>query len=451
MRPPESQADNDLLSDAMNRHLQGNTCKRCGRCMTVCPLYQSTSREADVARGKLALLEMMDENAISRSKYAREILSRCLMCGACRQACANSVQTTDVIQQGRQSLLKVGSRWFENPLVKTLRKGGFSGPIATKGGALFQALCCKRIPESSGLHLRFPLSFFTQRRTIPAISWTPFIKAFQNKMEKVQTNVRVGLFVGCGANYLFSEAAWALVRLLQHMGIQLVVPTTQVCCGMPAFVSGDNEKARALAKKNIEAFGSLDLDAVLTLCASCGSQLGDLEALFKEDDPWRLQAKALATKHKDAMSFLIEGLDLERFLKTRPVASTMEKKGLFRVGYHDPCHLRFGQGGTEAPRQILNAMAGVELLEQSQPDRCCGHGGGFNLLHYDVSMKLLDRRMASFQQKNLDAIVSGCTGCLLQLAEGIARHDVSGRRVEILHPLIVVDRWLSQNKLLASV
>jgi glycolate oxidase iron-sulfur subunit len=419
--------------------------------MTVCPLYQSTSREADVARGKLALLEMMDEDTINRSKHAREILSRCLLCGACRQACANSVQTTDVIQRGRQSLFKVGTRWFENPLVKTLRKGGLSGPIAPKGGALFQALCCKRIPENSGLHLRFPLSFFTQRLTIPAISWTPFIKAFRKKMAKDQTNARVGLFVGCGANYLFSEAAWAFVRLFQHMGIQMVVPQKQACCGMPAFVSGDNEKAIALAKKNIEAFGPLDLDAVLTLCASCGSHLGDLEALFEKDDPWRLRAKALAAKHKDAMAFLIEDLDLERFLKTRPDASPMGKKGLFRVGYHDPCHLRIGQGGTEAPRQILNAMAGVELIEKSQPDRCCGHGGGFNLLHYGVSMKLLDRRMASFQQKNLDAIASGCTGCLLQLAEGIARHGVSGRRVEVLHPLIVVDRWLSQNKLLASI
>jgi glycolate oxidase iron-sulfur subunit len=415
--------------------------------MSVCPLYQTTFREADVARGKLALLEMMDEDAMQRSKRVRSILSRCLLCGACGEACANSVQTTDVIQRGRQDLFKVGrGRWLENPLVKILREGGLSGRVAPKGGALFQALCCKRIPENSGLHLRFPLSFFIRRITIPAISWTPFITAFRSKTAKDHANARVGLFVGCGVNYLFPDAAWAFVRLFQQMGVHVAVPQEQVCCGLPAFVSGDNEKARSLARKNIEAFGSLDLDAVLTLCASCGSHLGDLGALFKGDDLWRSQAKALASKHKDAMTFLIEDLDFERFLKKRPTASASRGKRLFRVGYHDPCHLRIGQGGTEAPRKILNALTGVELVETSRPSQCCGHGGGFNLTHYDLSMEILDRRIQCFQQVSPDAIVSGCTGCLLQFAEGVARQGLAGRRVEVLHPLVIVDRWLRPNK-----
>ena len=435
----------------MKRDLRGNSCKRCGSCMSVCPVYQTTLREVDVARGKLALLETMDRRALERSRRFREILSRCLLCGACGEVCANGLQTKDLIQAGRRLLFETRrGRWFENPLVKGLREGELSGAMVSKGGALLQALCCTRIPQNSGLHLRFPLSFFTERSAIPAIAWTPFSQAFEAGGEHLLSDGKVALFLGCGADYLFPQSAWALVRVLQRLGVRIVLPKDQGCCGLPAYVAGDMKSARTLAIKNLEAFKTVAPEVVLTLCASCGAHLGNLGALFADDDPRRFEAEAFGAKHRDAMAFLMEALDLGLFLERHAGIGPFHENGVFKVAYHEPCHLRIGQkvggGGRRdprGPRRMLQALQGVDLVEDGGPAQCCGHGGGFNLAHYDLSMQILDRRIQSFRNAWPDAVATGCTGCLLQFQDGVAGYGLADR-VEVCHPLVLVDRWLSR-------
>ncbi len=427
----------------MNNDSGLSRCKRCGQCMSVCPVYQTTFREADVARGRLALLESVERGGIKWSGRLEEILSRCVLCGACAQICANTVPTTRLIQQGRQCLFEAGkgSR-ASHPLIQSVRQGGLSGRAVLKGGALLQALLCRKIPDSSGLHLRFPLSFFAERATVPPVTWHPFLETFRPETaEKIQGK-RVGLFVGCGANYLFPDTAWALVHILRRMGATTVIPKDQVCCGLPAYVSGDTKTARVLARKNIETFGSLELDAVLTVCASCGFHLQDLGALFENDPVWHDAAGALAVKHKDAMAFLVEDLGLDAYLKDQGPGRGFQGRGVYRVAYHDPCHLRIGQGITEVPRRLLQATPGVEFIEAPHPGQCCGHGGDFNLSHFNLSVEILDRRMADFQSVEPHAIVTGCTGCLLQFAEGVSRKGLAGS-VQVCHPLVLVDRAMA--------
>ena len=415
--------------------------------MAVCPVYQITSREFDAPRGRLALLETMAD-AVGQSHRFEEILSRCLMCGACAKVCANSVETTSVIQKGRHRVFeqRKGLR-ASSLLAGGIREEELSGKILSKGGALLQALFCKTIPESSGLHLRFPLRFFTQRQTMPPISWTSFMREFQGKTVTGSGEKRVGFFVGCGANCLFPETAWSLVRILQKFGVTVVVPKDQVCCGLPAFVSGDTKKAQALAKRNLEAFKGLDLDAVVTVCASCGSHLEGLEALFDDDSSWQGRARALANKHRDAMAFLVGDVGFEDYLKGRKDAEEDRSDDILRVAYHDPCHLRIGQGITNAPRKFLGALPGVELAEAPHKDLCCGHGGDFNLSHFDLSMDILDRRMKDFKKVAPDVIVTGCTGCLIQFAEGVSRCGLAGT-TQVLHPLVLAERALVSSRLM---
>jgi glycolate oxidase iron-sulfur subunit len=248
--------------------------------------------------------------------------------------------------------------------------------------------------------------------------------------------------VGCGANYLFPDIAWALVRILGHMGATLVVPEDQICCGLPAYISGDTKTARKLAQKNIELFESLALDYILTVCASCGSHLKSLPSLFADDPSSHNAAASMAQKHMDAMTFLVNQLGLEAYLKAvKPVESPKQTRPL-RVAYHDPCHLRIGQGITRVPRRLLEAVPGLQLLEAPHPGQCCGHGGDFNLSHVNLSMNILDRRMEDFQKVKPDMIVTGCTGCLLQFAEGISRRGLAGT-VEVCHPLVLVEKAIA--------
>jgi len=411
--------------------------------MSVCPVYQATFREADVARGKLALLECVEAGTMNSSNRLEEILSRCLMCGACSQVCANQVETTRIMQSGREKLFETGKKGqTESALFGAVREGRLSAKVLLKGGSLLQALACKKIPEASGLHLRFPLSFFTERRTAPPIAWKPFLQGAQSEPAIMGEGPRIGFFVGCGANYLFPDTSRALTRILRRMGVTPVIPKAQICCGLPSYVSGDTETARKLAQKNIEVFESLELDAILTVCASCGSHLKALPSLFSDDSSSRDAAASLAGKHMDAMTFIVNHLGFEEFLENLQSAEPQKDKRPVRVAYHDPCHLRVGQGITQAPRRLLEALPGVQLAEASHPGQCCGHGGEFNLSHFALSMKILDRRTEDFRKVNPETIVTGCTGCLLQFTEGISRNGMAGR-VEVCHPLVLVERAIA--------
>lgn len=418
-----------------------NKCKRCGQCMSVCPVYQATFREADVARGKLALLECVHAGSMGASERLEEILSRCLLCGACALVCANKVETTRIMQSGREQLLKAekGGR-VRNALFRAAREGNISAKVLLKGGSLLQALACKRIPEDSGLHLRFPLSFFTQRHTVPSLAWKPFLHTIRSEPAVKGKERRIGFFVGCGANYLFPNAAEALMRILRRMGVYPVVPRNQVCCGLPAYASGDTETAQKLAQKNIEAFEALELDAILTVCASCGSHLKSLPSLFSDDHKSRDAATSFSEKHMDAMTFLADDLGFEGYLKGVQPPRPLKDTRPLRIAYHDPCHLRLGQGIIDAPRRILEALPGVHLAETSHPGQCCGHGGEFNLSQFLLSMKILDRRMEDFRKAEPDAIVTGCTGCLLQFAEGISRSALVGG-IKVCHPLVLAEKY----------
>ena len=250
--------------------------------------------------------------------------------------------------------------------------------------------------------------------------------------------------MGCGANYVFPESAKALVDIFRRLGMSLIVPKAQECCGLPAFVSGNTFRAKALARKNIEAFETAGVDTVLTVCASCGSQLQGLARLFEEGSGWRTRAKALADKHKDAMAFLVEQTDLVSLFRTWTKQGFESGPG-YRVSYHDPCHLRIAQGITDAPRKFLEMLPGVKLLEAPHTGRCCGHGGGFNLSHFDISIEILKERMKDFQAVSPDLIVTGCTGCLLQLIEGVNRLGLQGS-IRVCHPLVLAQRALSENR-----
>ncbi len=428
----------------MNHDSDLNRCKRCGQCMSVCPVYQTTFRETDVARGKLALLESAQMGTAQWSERLEQILSRCLLCGACAQVCASKVHTAQLMQRGRQCLFEAAKAARSgNFVTRSIREAQVSGKVLLKGGALLQALACKKIPDSSGLHLRFPLSFFSKRATVPPVAWTPFIKGFRTEPNETAKGLRIGLFVGCGANYLFPDAAWALVRILRYVGATVIAPKDQVCCGLPAYVSGDTMTARALAATNIDAFRSLKLDAVLSVCASCGSHLKNLGDVLRDDPARSEAAQSMAEQHMDAMAFLVENLGFDKHLGRQHSQNRRIGLSPVRAVYHDPCHLWISQGISDAPRRLLRATPGVELVEAKHHGQCCGHGGDFNLSHFDLSLEILDRRMRDLEAVKPDAIVTGCTGCLLQFAEGTSRKGLA-RKVSVRHPLVLVEQAIAQ-------
>jgi len=367
-------------------------CSRCGRCQAVCPVYLATGQERLVARGKLALIQAVREGGLEPTPAFIDTISRCLLCGACRSFCARGVDTAAVIEQVRAAAASsLGLPRLYSLLFAGLEKPALLG-VAARAGRLFQDL--------AGVVPGAPLSLLPWVGKYAAalkLAAKPFLSGDLPAAEP--SAGAVGLFVGCGANYVWPEAARAALGLLERAGVSVVVPAAQVCCGLPAAGAGDSASAAELAHRNREAFAGLS--GIVALCASCAHHLRRIPGL----PPVRLLAEAL------------------------PTAAVTPGGDRLRVAYHAPCHARFSPAGTKPLLGLLAALPNVELLEVE--DACCGFGGLFSLTHPELSLSILSQRLRGLLALHPDAVVTDCSGCLVQLTAGLRE---MGRDVPVVHP-----------------
>ena len=239
---------------------------------------------------------------------------------------------------------------------------------------------------------------------------------------------RVAYFAGCFAAYLDFEEAAATVRTLQRQNVQVSVPQFG-CCGIPAPAYGDRRSARAMARRNIILARSLKADAIVTSCASCGSFLKEYAGLFKEDAETAEAAREFSAKVKDLNEFLVEiGLSTEM--------GTLKEK----VTYHDPCHQSRYQKIRQQPRKILKNIPGLEFVEMNESDMCCGAAGSYGFKNFDLSMKVLDRKMENVQKTGATLVASSCPACIMQLRAGSKRRSTGIRTLSVVKLLDEVYR-----------
>jgi glycolate oxidase iron-sulfur subunit len=176
-----------------------------------------------------------------------------------------------------------------------------------------------------------------------------------------------------------------------------------------------------MARENVEIFAELDIDVIVTDCATCGSTLKEYAGILGDDPLHAKPAEAFADKVKDISEFLM-GIPLESPKAKLPV----------KVTYHDPCHLVRGQNVSHQPRDLLKMIPGLELVEMKEADWCCGSAGTQIITHYNNSMALLDRKMQNVADTGAEIVSSGCPGCQLQLGVGVKRNDLD---VRVAHPV----------------
>ena len=408
-------------------------CIRCGSCMSVCPLYKVSLQETDVARGKMELIEWERTNPnFKQSDTFNELISRCLLCGACANSCPNKVPTKDCIQEIRQQLSQKNIEKIMLSSLKNIMTNEISGTFLRKSSSLFKHLIGRKLPDSSGMNLRFPISSISNREFIPEISTKSFTDIYSSKLkEKNKHEKRLLYFTGCGANYFFIETAMSLINILKKIDVIPYVPHDQLCCGLPFYASGDQKNAVSLAKKNIDIIDHYSPDVILTTCASCGSQIHQWEKILKDEPEYLIRAKEIALIHKDAMLFLLEGNNYEQIFSQISIESKEKKENLW---YHHPCHLRFGKTQSPLPKKCFDYFPNTNVFYSD--DLCCGNGGKFQLSHFDLSMKIFDQRIDDFISKEINSVLTPCTGCQLQFSEGILRHK---NNASITHPIT----WLS--------
>ena len=410
-----------MILDNLETNYAGK-CIRCGLCMSVCPVYQVSLDESDVARGKMALLEWeQNHSKIKQSKRFKQSISRCLLCGACAQVCPIRLTTHDRIQKMRQRITSNIKEKFVMTTINALSQHNRSGKIFRTSSAILQKCVGKRIIEQSGLHLRFPLNSMSHRKYIPKINPIPFAQRYPLAPN---SHKKILYFTGCGTNYIFNQTGQALIEILQENNLTPYVPENQVCCGLPFYAAGDRQNAEKFAKHNIDIIDKISPDIILTTCASCGSQIHQWKKLLQKDPKYNMRATKIANLHKDATAFILENVLL------RKIVSSQNNSVLENIWYHHPCHMRWGETKLPVPKKLFSSFDQVNVIYSN--NQCCGNGGKFQISHFDLSMKIFDQRIDLFKEQKIDRVLTSCTGCHLQFLEGVLQNKMS---VSVMHPL----------------
>jgi glycolate oxidase iron-sulfur subunit len=247
---------------------------------------------------------------------------------------------------------------------------------------------------------------------------------------------RVAFLSGCIANVCFARLNEATVRVLQANGCEVTVPTEQTCCGALHVHAGLREPARRLARRNIDAIVSAErdgsFDAIVTNAGGCGSTLKEYSELLEGDVQYADRARQFSARMKD----------VNEFLASIPLNPRMREVRA-KVTYQDSCHLAHGQRVRSAPRDLLKRVPGLSLKEMALSDSCCGSAGIYNVAHTDMSMALLEKKMAAINATGADRIVTANPGCMLQLHAGVERW---GRGQQVSHVIEILDEAYRESR-----
>ena len=386
----------------------------------VCPVFQAAGRESLSARGRLHLLEKLDP-AQASAAYA-EILSQCLLCGACRSVCSRGLDPLARFLAARERLEKSAGCQV---LFRTITRKALSNPALLAAIASLGRPLLDRLPADSGLRLRLGLPHKGTTTTAQ-----PSSKTARKKTEPPA----LAFFPGCYATHLHREIGKATARIAARFtGNPPLMPKQQCCCGLAAESAGDAGTAKRLARQNILAFAENTLP-ILTSCASCYSQLHRYPELLKDDPQWREKAQAFAERLLEFSTFVTQAMEAEPAFRFAAPAKTRT------VFYHDPCHLRFHAQITIPPRKILRAIPGLHLVELPNGPQCCGQGGLFHQAQPELAEKIRNRLLNELAQTTPDLVTTTCSGCLIHIQQGLG-HDPA--QPEVRHLAIFLAELLS--------
>ena len=231
--------------------------------------------------------------------------------------------------------------------------------------------------------------------------------------------VRVGLFVTCLVDLVRPRIGFAAINLLESAGCEVVVPTTQTCCGQPGYNSGDVQSGRALALKFLDEFQGCEY--VVAPSGSCAGMIRThYPEIFKNEPKILSRLIALTDKTYELTDFLVNVLKLEK-LKTDFSGS---------ITYHDSCSGLRELNVKKQPRALLN-QCGLAVSEMTDAEVCCGFGGTFSIKLGDISTRMADNKCVNAQATGANAIVGGDLGCLLTI-EGRLRRN-GDKNTQVLH------------------
>jgi len=359
--------------------------------------------EADSPRGRIQLIRTVIASPAAPSETTVGHLEACLVCRACETACPSGVPFGRIMEAAREVLRERedGGAFARRALdtVARPRRLALAARLADLGARLGLARLAAKLPGRIG---------WAASLAAPA-EGAPF-----RGVEREGADVSI--FAGCIMRESFGDTERATVRLLERDGQVVSVPEEQTCCGALHAHAGDGERARELARYNVDAFSGSEAKVVVN-AAGCGAQLKDYGHVLAGDPLWADRAKAFAARVRDVSEVV------------KPVKARTRRA--IRVVYQDACHLAHGQRIRAQPRALLRAIEGLVLIDIEDAERCCGSAGIYNLTHPEVSRELQQDKVRKILDASPDVIVSANPGCMLQIAAGLRAARSSARVVHL--------------------
>jgi len=415
-------------------------CVHCGFCLPTCPTYVLWDEEMDSPRGRIVLMRAGLEPGSELSAANVEHFDNCLGCMACVTACPSGVRYDQLIEDTRA---QVERRHRRSPAERLWRRALFAlfprpgrlralAPLLALARALRLHRAALRLVRKSGGAESPPPGRFSLVRSAAALTALapprPLRAAGRRLPERFApagpSRGRVALLQGCVQRAFFGDVNLAAARALAAEGFEVHAPRRPRCCGALALHAGEAEPARALARATIAALEGYD--AIAVTAAGCGSAMRDYAHALRDDPAWVGRAEELGRKVRDVTELLAAEPPRTR---RRPLS--------LRVAYHDACHLAHAQGVRDAPRALLRAIPGVELVEPAEWELCCGSAGVYNLLRPQAAAALGERKARNLLDADADLIAAANPGCALQIA---AHATALGRPVPVVHPVELVWR-----------
>jgi len=386
-------------------------CTRCGMCQSVCPLYKQTNLEADVARGKLAIIEGLKNQLFDNPAVSADYIQRCLLCGSCAENCPAGVNSIEIFIKVRAVLneYKTLPQWKKFLLRKILAKPKVFNSFLNTAEKLQKIFIKNTNTSSETFKVKAGVPFF-KKRHFKKLAPKPFNKIVPYlNIDRKNNGLKVAFFTGCIIDRFFPNIAKSVIEVLTYHNIGIYMPNNQGCCGIPAAAAGDAKAFEKLLRYNTNKFAKEEFDYLITACATCTSTIKKIWAILSPAD-LKEEVEKISAKTIDIHQFLIDKAKVD----IKPVKN---KKDLPKITYHDPCHLKKSFGIYKEPRMLIKANPNYCFTEMENPDLCCGMGGSFNLSFYDISSDIGKIKRDNIITSGASIAATACPACMLQLTD----------------------------------
>jgi glycolate oxidase iron-sulfur subunit len=396
-------------------------CVHCGFCTATCPTYVTLGNELDSPRGRIYLIKDMLENGRPADAEVVTHIDRCLSCLACATTCPSGVDYMHLVDHARAHI----ENTYRRPLIDRLTRAILAAVLPYPGRfrlALHLARLGRPLAKLFKRHQALKpfaamLALAPRRLPPPTAYATP-----ATHKPTAEKRGRVAILTGCAQKVLDPAINEAAIRLLTRVGVEVVVPKGEVCCGSLVHHMGREQQALASARANVDVWTreieAGGLDAIIITASGCGTTIKDYGHMLRLDPAYAQKAARVSALARDVTEYLAT-LDLPAHMP----------RGL-TVAYHSACSMQHGQKITVAPKALLKA-AGFTVRDPAEGHLCCGSAGTYNIMQPDIADALKARKVKNIEATRPDIIATGNIGCITQIA--------SATEIPILHTVQLLD------------